>query len=1656
MKMHSVPVLAFSSSCLAQVAANPPDGKHYSPIPLNIMSEYSTSVNVAPYQSNTSLYYLGYKDEDWSRPFVKYWKPAVKQISDEVQKGITESPHASSLGSGHTTNVTGNSYLMHQIRRRDDGQRELRSRFFLDVFGDTQGRDLNVHCAVEMSHLATFLPQLFAEFKDTFKGLIVSTTWRSFVNRHAFTPQLLLLHYFQSAQAAQHLTDMLYLGHHLVAFFTFLSIPALADSGDDFSNNLFSDLAPLLALFGERVTMQFLSQSMGWADCIILAVAPLGIITTIVSAIRVDGPPWLKAIIGRSRENLSAAEMELMSSTSQETCELWNGRDVVRCQGKAPVTEFICLAPVAGSGTIKRIRFMKLSEAIDQKLVRKQHEQRADIFNILVPSKWSRTEPQRFEESNQSPGGGIKYFWDGFRSRRKSRDVEVPTPIFLESRTPEAQAQPPLASELIVLRNTTTHAPNITLNRHHKVDRGHLYMVASFGILLQIGVLVYFGFITYYPTLKFKKNNKRVPGYAFPFAAAGTVLLVLGMLLSAHVVNRSTTEERYEPAQGREIRMIWLQQKQTVSDQVFGSFALYPRRSPQAITTSKRNSTTDFNRRRESESSIDPLFNETSSTSDQSHETQNAASSYDLESVPAFTLTVFATLVCLAGFIIQFIGLRAMHWSAAVGQLIAVMIMTILRAIVRLGFIAPLKYSNLRDRFELDGLALALGDPKLGPDSGPMNDDHNFDFGLSKHRTWTVVLKGDSDIETPDQCDKPNPGELSVERRGNEAQEILEIRRHLAQLAGWGGPASREANSLAEAIEVTMNTLCPWEASEPPTWSWKIQVDTRAKGEDPKTFPVFLHLKHLKGQWKARLDELDSVLSLWLASIDKERELASTTSKTKRLGDNDEWYRKRSSQTRGGLILLGERTKYLEQAFEWWLPADAPKPLEINESEITEQYEEAWRVVGTKFREGYYKSSLTESSDEEEDREQTNVGDFDEVDDEDEESSFDSQTVKPATFFSISSNDSLEHLFARHIFHAFVWAAVSRMKAPIDQRSEMEVAGTVIPGEWNNIRLRGTILARLAGSIRSSGLMDLNQAYLTLIPPLHAYARLGELDCVVETVLGQALQHERLLNWYAAYDSYSALLDLASEFREDSFTFRRTVAIVVEYMRTITLMPKIQRSEKNEFGETEPIREELSLRFSDHAYQQIRNDLEILYNRQQRGSMNSLHNDRQQIEIVSCGFTRLHHLIACPDYNDPRETYNLDTSHVVIGLIPDGLQNYVRTQDILGWTPLHYAAALSDHSVSYWIDSLLFKGAELDATDIRGWTPLHYSMWNFNYDAVSKLLERGANMKLAGVDGMTPLHCAAAKMDKSWVDRLISNHRQRVDQFATDNFGRIPIHLAAQEGHKDVIASLRLSINEKDQQGRTAMHLAALSGHWKIIPHIIEYGANPNEPFQVAGYYQNFGYYHSYTVLHWAVLESNKDLVVELLNSGADVNARCGCRKTPLHYACEGKDLQILEILMSHEADANAANELHITPLRAAASHGRLEYVYRLLKVDNIDIDALPGSNGWGPLASAIMSGYGDVVRVLVESGAAISRHTVDFAASYNRLGKREDEEKALVEVEERVQEEQGTKRPGLKTEDIEMYIRAAFSLRNAFEEHVHGEMGGIILSELTRRLCPP
>jgi len=71
--------------------------------------------------------------------------------------------------------------------------------------------------------------------------------------------------------------------------------------------------------------------------------APLGIITALVAAIRVAGPLWMRAIIGRARENRASVELEIMSSTSRDVGELWNGEAIVRSMGRPSVIELILI-----------------------------------------------------------------------------------------------------------------------------------------------------------------------------------------------------------------------------------------------------------------------------------------------------------------------------------------------------------------------------------------------------------------------------------------------------------------------------------------------------------------------------------------------------------------------------------------------------------------------------------------------------------------------------------------------------------------------------------------------------------------------------------------------------------------------------------------------------------------------------------------------------------------------------------------------------------------------------------------------------------------------------------------------------------------------------------------------------------------------------------------------------------------------------------------------------------------------------------------------------------------------------------------------------------------------------------------------------------------
>ncbi|KAJ6157740.1 hypothetical protein N7470_005332 [Penicillium chermesinum] len=118
---------------------------------------------------------------------------------------------------------------------------------------------------------------------------------------------------------------------------------ALADDWEDFTNNLATDLAPLITLFGEQLTKQFLSESISYLDNIIFALSPLGVLTAVVSLIRVCGSSSLKAFIGRAQEGPAEAESELLPCVSGSTAELFNDGGISRVFGRPKILEIVAV-----------------------------------------------------------------------------------------------------------------------------------------------------------------------------------------------------------------------------------------------------------------------------------------------------------------------------------------------------------------------------------------------------------------------------------------------------------------------------------------------------------------------------------------------------------------------------------------------------------------------------------------------------------------------------------------------------------------------------------------------------------------------------------------------------------------------------------------------------------------------------------------------------------------------------------------------------------------------------------------------------------------------------------------------------------------------------------------------------------------------------------------------------------------------------------------------------------------------------------------------------------------------------------------------------------------------------------------------------------------
>lgn len=304
----------------------------------------------------------------------------------------------------------------------------------------------------------------------------------------------------------------------------FIAGCANADGWGDFANNLGTGLAPLLMLFGGRVTTQYLSESSSWIDSLIFALAPLGIITAVVAAIRVGGSPILRSFIGRAKESRGEVEVALMPSTSSDVCELWNGEDVVRALGSPVLLQLVYVesdGPFVGD---PKAGIYTFHEAVDNGLYKKE----------------SQTGNEKGSDTNS-----------------------VTDAIADTSLDPEVEAL-----------WTRQNPPNLSLNFNTRpLDKRFSMAFALLGIFLQAGVLVFAAMVQY--ILRWSKNGQPIAAYAFPVVLAGTLSLAVGIFLCAQAIETSTDEITWIPTNSKDRKtVVWLQQGgQTISDRLFGSFA---------------------------------------------------------------------------------------------------------------------------------------------------------------------------------------------------------------------------------------------------------------------------------------------------------------------------------------------------------------------------------------------------------------------------------------------------------------------------------------------------------------------------------------------------------------------------------------------------------------------------------------------------------------------------------------------------------------------------------------------------------------------------------------------------------------------------------------------------------------------------------------------------------------------------------------------------------------------------------------------------------------------------------------------------------------------------------------------------------------------------
>eukprot|EP00042_Codosiga_hollandica_P035568 m.264659 g.264659 ORF g.264659 m.264659 type:complete len:1506 (-) comp54668_c0_seq1:4415-8932(-) len=264
-------------------------------------------------------------------------------------------------------------------------------------------------------------------------------------------------------------------------------------------------------------------------------------------------------------------------------------------------------------------------------------------------------------------------------------------------------------------------------------------------------------------------------------------------------------------------------------------------------------------------------------------------------------------------------------------------------------------------------------------------------------------------------------------------------------------------------------------------------------------------------------------------------------------------------------------------------------------------------------------------------------------------------------------------------------------------------------------------------------------------------------------------------------------------------------------------------------------------------------------------------------------------------------------------------------------TSLHLAARCGSFSIA---KILLKAGADINARDIMRRTALHWAVEANSLEMLAILLRSNSgsstdlDIDAADVNYKTALSMATEMSLEPHIRLLLKRH---ASAFVRDADGQTPLHRLTHSASAPACAQALLEscpelLEARDDMGRTALSLAALHG--------------------------------------------NAPLLEFLLSHGSDVELRDNARRTPMHWAAQGR-VECLKLLQAAGLQVDAVDGQAAQPVHYAARAGRNDTIQYFL-VNGVSVDAVDG-DGRTPLIWATLKSLTATCSALIAAGASLN-----------------------------------------------------------------------------------